>query len=260
MIIGRYLLDGEERFARVDSEASQLRLIRDPMLTGRIEETGEVRAASSATLLAPCQPRIIIAAAVNYRSHAIKRAPTDKPELFFKPPTSVIGSGDRVLLPYDARAVEAEGELVVVIGREAKRVSRDDALDFVLGVTCGIDVSAREWQRSDRQFWRAKGCDTFSPIGPFISTEIADSHHLTTRVDGEVRQETETSELLFGIAELVSFASQFMTLRPGDALFTGTPGTTPGIEDGQTVEVEISRIGSLVNPVVREPQPSPEKS
>lgn len=248
MLIGRYRINGHVTYAAVQPDGS-VQPVTDPF-AGPPAPDGDVVDGSAAELLAPCAPSIIVAAAVNYASHAIKRSPTDKPELFFKPPSSVIGPGQQVLLPTDAGTVEAEGELVAVIGRTARRVSVQDAADYILGYTCGVDVSAREWQRSDRQFWRAKGCDTFSPIGPVIATDIDPADcTLTTKVNGTVEQQTDVSELLFGVAELVAFTSRHITLRPGDVIFTGTPGTTPRITDGDVVDVTISGVGSLVNPV-----------
>jgi len=249
LFIGRYDIDGHVRYAAVDAAAGTLQPISDPFLGDPTDEGGPV-ALADAVLLAPCSPKTIVAAAVNYMSHAIKRSPTDKPELFFKPASSVIGPGQPVLLPADAGRVEAEGELVAVIGRTTRNVSAREAPEHVLGYTCGVDVSAREWQRSDRQFWRAKGCDTFSPIGPLIATE-PDLRQMTlvTKINGVTRQETSVSELLFDVAELISFASRHLTLQPGDIVFTGTPGTTPQIVPGDVIDVTISGVGSLVNPV-----------
>jgi 2-keto-4-pentenoate hydratase/2-oxohepta-3-ene-1,7-dioic acid hydratase in catechol pathway len=220
---------------------------------------------SEAVLLAPVpRPGKILAAAVNYQSHApgasvITKSdqPPAEPQLFLKPSSSVVGPEQPIVLPQGARRVDAEGELVAVIGRICRAVSADEALDYVLGYTCGNDVSARHWQRDDLQWWRAKGADTFSPIGPVIATDLDPAAlELTTRVNGEARQKTSTSGLVHSVAALIAFAAQTCTLEPGDLIFTGTPGETPTLSDGDTVEVEISGIGVLRNPVVREAEDS----
>lgn len=252
MLIGRYRIDGHATYGLLDPDGGTVQPVRDPFVDAP-QPRGDVVDASQAERveqLPPGEPSLIVAAAVNYRSHAIKRDPTDKPELFFKPPSSVVGPGQPIILPPDAGTVEVEGELVAVIGRTARHVPAEQAAGYVLGYTCGVDVSAREWQRADRQFWRAKGCDTFSPLGPVIATDVDPAGcELTTRVNGTVEQQTKVSELLFDVAELVAFASRHLTLRPGDLIFTGTPGTTPRITPGDVVDVTISGIGSLVNPV-----------
>ena len=252
MLISRYRYKNTTLYGILDPKTQQIQPLTDPF-SGQAVPAGEPFPAADARLLAPCTPTKILAAAVNYASHAIKRAPSNKPELFLKPPSSVIGPQQAIVLPADAGTVEAEGELVVVIGKRARYVGHNEASDYILGYTCGVDVSAREWQRSDRQFWRAKGCDTFSPIGPAIACSIDPSEcTLTTLVNGSMAQHTSTSELLFTAAELVAFASRHMTLYPGDLIFTGTPGKTPRIAAGDVVSVTISGIGTLTNPVADE--------
>lgn len=224
------------------------------------QATGETLALSQITLLAPVvRPGKILAAAVNYQSHApgasviIKQEEAPSvPQLFLKPSSSVIGPGEKIVLPEGARRVDAEGELVAVIGRSCRSIEAETALDYVFGYTCGNDVSARHWQRDDLQWWRAKGADTFSPIGPLIATGLnPDKLALRTLVNGEEKQKTSTSALVHSVAALISFASQVCTLEPGDLIFTGTPGETPKLSDGDAVEVEISGIGVLRNPVGR---------
>jgi len=157
------------------------------------------------------------------------------------------------VLPKDAGRVDHEGELVVVIGKRAKDVSLEEALDYVLGYTCGNDVSARDWQRNDRQYWRAKGSDTFAPMGPWIVTGLDPSDlKLDVRLNGEVVQSTSTALLIHDIPHIISFATRVMTLEPGDAIYTGTPGTTQALKAGDVVEVEIEGIGTLRNPVTAE--------
>ena len=215
---------------------------------------------ADARLLAPVIPRKVLAAAVNYQSHVPSGkmvlkddAAPSAPQLFLKPSSSVIGPGEAIVLPTDARRVDAEGELVAVIGRACRKVSPDEALGYVFGYTCGNDVSARHWQRDDIQWWRAKGSDTFTAVGPVIATDLDPANlELRTRVNGEERQASNTSKLIHSLAEIISFASQVMTLEPGDLVFTGTPGETPQMDDGDVVEVEIEGIGVLANPVMRE--------
>jgi 2-keto-4-pentenoate hydratase/2-oxohepta-3-ene-1,7-dioic acid hydratase in catechol pathway len=200
--------------------------------------------------LAPVRPSKILAVALNYRSHLGQGSPPSNPELFFKPPSALIGPEEAIVLPPTAGRVDYEGELVAVIGRRARHLRPDEALTYVLGYTCGNDVSARDWQQGDVQWWRAKGCDTFAPLGPWIATNLDPTNlELQTRVNGEVVQRTNTSLLIHNVARLVSFASQVMTLEPGDLLFTGTPGTTAPLKPGDVVEVEIDGIGILRNHV-----------
>lgn len=229
-------------------------------LFGEHRTAGEGIPLSRITLLAPVAPGKILAAAVNYPSHVTSaKAVLDRgeapsiPQLFLKPPSSVIGPGDPIVLPEGAGRVDAEGEMVAVIGRRCRKVSAEEALTYVFGYTCGNDVSARHWQRDDIQWWRAKGSDTFTPLGPLIATGLNPADmELRTRVNGEEKQATNTSALIHSLAELISFASQVMTLEPGDLIFTGTPGITPTLEHGDVVEVEIAGIGALSNPVARE--------
>lgn len=221
---------------------------------------GEILPLSGVKLLAPVpRPGKILAAAVNYQSHAPSGSVITKqdeapatPQLFLKPASSIVGPEDTIILPEGARRVDAEGELVAVIGRLCRSVALERALDYVLGYTCGNDVSARHWQRDDLQWWRAKGADTFSPLGPVIATDLDPSDlDLRTRVNGEERQATSTGAMVHNTAALISFASQVCTLEPGDLVFTGTPGETPTLNDRDVVEVEIGGIGVLRNPVVR---------
>jgi 2-keto-4-pentenoate hydratase/2-oxohepta-3-ene-1,7-dioic acid hydratase in catechol pathway len=212
---------------------------------------------SQVRLLAPVRPSKILAVALNYGSHLGQfdrsSAPAN-PELFLKPPSALIGPEEAIVLPPKAERVDYEGELVTVIGRRARDLEPGEALAYVLGYTCGNDVSARDWQQNDLQWWRAKGCDTFAPVGPWIATNLDPTNlELQTRVNGEVVQRSNTSLLIHDVARLVSFASQAMTLEPGDLLFTGTPGTTSSLEAGDVVEVEIGGIGVLRNHVEAPP-------
>jgi 2-keto-4-pentenoate hydratase/2-oxohepta-3-ene-1,7-dioic acid hydratase in catechol pathway len=215
---------------------------------------------SDVRLLAPVMPRKILAAAVNYQSHVPSGSTVLKdegapaiPQLFLKPSSSIIGPAETIVLPAEARRVDAEGELVAVIGRTCRKVAPEQALEYVFGYTCGNDVSARHWQREDIQWWRAKGSDTFSPIGPVIATGLdPENIDLRTRVNGSETQAGNTRDLIHSLASMISFASRVMTLEPGDILFTGTPGEPSKLADGDMVEVEIDGIGVLRNPVTRE--------
>jgi 2-keto-4-pentenoate hydratase/2-oxohepta-3-ene-1,7-dioic acid hydratase in catechol pathway len=197
-------------------------------------------------LLAPVRPPKMIAAAVNYVSHAIRRDPPTKPELFYKPITSVADPRTQVVFPEGAADVDAEGEIVLVIGKQAKGLTEQNAAEHVLGWTAGFDISARNFQRDDRHFWRAKGSDTFSPIGPRIALGYPDATvTLVTRVNGEEKQRTTVGDMIFSPAQLLVFATRHLTLEPGDLFFTGTPGVPPRIVSGDAISVELDGVGTL---------------
>jgi 2-keto-4-pentenoate hydratase/2-oxohepta-3-ene-1,7-dioic acid hydratase in catechol pathway len=253
----RFRHQSRELYGTIDGD--EITAIEGDIFAGH-RASGETLPLSRVKLLAPIpRPGKILAAAVNYQSHAPSGSTVTKqdeppsiPQLFLKPSSSVIGPEDTIVLPDGARRVDAEGELVAVIGRACRSASVDDALEYVLGYTCGNDVSARHWQRDDLQWWRAKGSDTFSPIGPVIATGLDPADlELRTLVNGEEKQRTNTSALVHSVAALISFASQVCTLEPGDLIFTGTPGETPTLSQGDVVEVEIAGIGALRNPVER---------
>ena len=213
-------------------------------LDGTTYKSSEVR------LLAPCLPSKVVCLGLNYRKHAeeTKLPIPSVPLIFLKPSTAVIGPDKNIILPRLSRRVDYEGELGVVIGRRAKDVSQDRVKDYVLGYTCVNDVSERYAQKEDGQWTRAKGYDTFAPIGPWIETEVApDDLQIETSLNGEVRQSARTSDLIFGIAELVSFISEVMTLLPGDVIATGTPSGIGRMNPGDVVEVTIENIGNLRN-------------
>ena len=221
-------------------------------LYGDWKKTDRTRNLEGLKILIPTEPSKVLALAGNYKDHLGDIPVPGNPEIFYKLPTTLIAHGEQIVIPPGTEEVHPELELVVVIGKKTKNVSKDNALDHVLGVTCGNDVSARDWQRGDRQWWRAKGADTFGPVGPFIATGIDyGALDIELRVNGEVRQKSDTSHMIFGVAEIVSFISQFVTLEPGDLIFTGTPGKTRGISPGDTIEVEIEGIGTLKNTVAR---------
>ncbi len=203
-------------------------------------------------LLAPCVPSKIVCLGLNYRSHAgeFNLDAPKVPIIFLKPLTSVIGPNDKIILPVRGR-IDYECELAVVIGKKAKNVSSPKAMDYVLGYTCFNDVTNRTDQKNDGQWTRAKGYDTFAPIGPCIQTDInAGNLQVETYVNGELRQSGRTSDLIFSIPELIVFITGVMTLLPGDVIATGTPAGIGPIEGGDTVEIKVEKIGTLSNPVV----------
>jgi 2-keto-4-pentenoate hydratase/2-oxohepta-3-ene-1,7-dioic acid hydratase in catechol pathway len=201
-------------------------------------------------LLPPSVPSKVVAIGLNYRDHAEELGLTlpAEPLLFLKPSTSVIGPQDRIVLPRQSARVDFEAELAIVIGKTAKNVSRDRARDYILGYTCLNDVTARDLQSKDGQWTRAKGFDTFCPIGPWIQTEIDPSDLLIELfLNGERKQRSRTSNLIFSPFELVEFVSSVMTLLPGDVIATGTTSGIGPMQEGDTVEVRVEGIGSLVN-------------
>lgn len=204
-------------------------------------------------MLAPCLPSKIVALGLNYRQHAeeTKLPIPSLPLIFLKPSTAVIGPDDEIVLPRDSSRVDYEGELGVVIGRKAKYVPKEKVNDYILGYTCVNDVTERHVQKADGQWTRAKGYDTFAPIGPWVETEVApDDLKVETYLNGELRQSARTSGLIFGVAELVSFISDVMTLLPGDIIATGTPSGIGKMNPGDVVEVRIEKVGILRNFVV----------
>ena len=218
------------------------------------EPTETVVPWNEARLLAPVIPTKVVAVGKNYAEHAAEMggAVPDFPIVFLKPPTTVVGPLQPIRLPPDTDEVHHEAELAVVIGRVTRDVDIEDVGAHVLGYTAANDVTARDLQRRDGQWTRAKGFDTFCPLGPAIDTELdpAEGLSITCRVNGELRQAGSTSDLVFGIGEIVSYVSRIMTLLPGDVILTGTPGGVGPITAGDKVEVEIEGIGVLVNPVV----------
>ena len=219
---------------------------------GSSSRTGRSVSLAEVQLLAPCEPSKVIAVGLNYQSHLGERAPAEYPGLFAKYPTSIVGHEADIVLPQDAGNVHYEGELVIVIGREAKNVSVDEAGDYIFGVTAGNDISERGWQQADLQWLRAKASDTFGPMGPAIVSGLDHNDLLVqTRVNGEVRQSERSSDLIFDIETIVSYVSRYVTLEPGDVIFTGTPGSTQAMQPGDVVEVEVEGVGVLRNTVVR---------
>ena len=207
-------------------------------------------------LLAPIQPSKILCVGRNYVAHAKEHAAEvpEVPLLFLKPPSAVIGTGDPILLPPQSQQVEHEAELAVVISRRGRWISPEEAPNYILGYTIANDVTARDLQFRDGQWTRGKGFDTFCPLGPWIETDFdpADAV-ITCHVNGEMRQMASTRDMVFGVRQLIAFASSVMTLEPGDLLLTGTPAGVGPLQAGDLVEVTIEGLGTLRNSVTAEP-------
>ncbi|MGG7449969.1 fumarylacetoacetate hydrolase family protein [Plantibacter auratus] len=249
MKIARFSHDQAIRYGIID-DADLVVLDGDPLYSG-FEPTGERVPLADAVLLAPVIPRSkVVAVGKNYHDHAAEmggEAPTE-PLLFLKPNTSVVGPGDAVVFPKQSERIDFEGELAIVIGGVAKNVSAERADEVIFGYTIANDVTARDLQESDGQWARAKGFDTFCPLGPYIETEFSfDGATIETRVDGEVRQHAPLSDMVHSIGAIVGYASAVWTLLPGDVILTGTPAGVGPFTDGQVVEVEVSGIGILRN-------------
>jgi 2-keto-4-pentenoate hydratase/2-oxohepta-3-ene-1,7-dioic acid hydratase in catechol pathway len=209
----------------------------------------------TAAFLAPVSPRKIIGIGRNYSDHAreLGNDVPSEPIIFLKPPTAIIDPESDIRMPPESQRVDFEGELAVIIGRRGRRIAAADWRDFVLGFTCANDVTARDLQKKDVQFTRGKSFDTFCPIGPFIVTDLDPTDlAIVTRVNGEIRQNGRTSDMVFGVPELVAFVSSVMTLEPGDMILTGTPAGVGPLAKDDIVEVEIEGIGVLRNRVTAE--------
>jgi len=207
---------------------------------------------SSVRVLAPVLPSKILCMGRNFREHAQEQGVEvpEVPMLFTKPPSAVIATDEEIVLPPQSHLVEHEAELVAVIGRRGRWIDAEEAGRYIFGYTIGNDVTARDLQQRDGQWTRAKGFDTFAPLGPWIETDLDASDVLiTSKVNSELRQMASTKEMVFTVAQIVAFASSVMTLEPGDLIFTGTPAGVGPLNDGDRVEVTIEGIGTLVNPV-----------
>jgi 2-keto-4-pentenoate hydratase/2-oxohepta-3-ene-1,7-dioic acid hydratase in catechol pathway len=245
----RYSSNGQTSYGRVDGD--MIAQLRDAPWVDSTR-TGKRVAMRSVTLLAPATPSKVIAVGLNYQTHLGERSSAKYPGLFAKFPTSIIAHLDDIVLPPDATNAHYEGEMVIVIGKKASKVSVAEAKAYVFGITTGNEVSERDWQKSDLQWFRAKASDTFGPLGPYLVTGVDyDDLLLQTRLNGEVVQSQRTKDLIFDVATQVSYISQYITLMPGDIIFTGTPGTTKRIKAGDVVEVELEGVGVLRNKVTQ---------
>jgi 2-keto-4-pentenoate hydratase/2-oxohepta-3-ene-1,7-dioic acid hydratase in catechol pathway len=211
---------------------------------------------SDVTLLAPCQPNLIVCVGKNYAKHVVEMGGSNdalpkEPGLFLKGLNTLAGPGDDVPYPAWTQELHHEGELAVVIARTMRRVAVEDALSHVLGYTMALDVTARDKQRSDLQWVRAKSADGFCPVGPWLETDLDPTDlRIQTLVNGEVRQDGHTGDMIFSVAEVLSYISQFVTLHPGDLVLTGTPDGVGPLAPGDRVEVVIDAIGTLENHIV----------
>jgi 2-keto-4-pentenoate hydratase/2-oxohepta-3-ene-1,7-dioic acid hydratase in catechol pathway len=246
----RYRFGSEVRHGILDGDKVR-ELTGD--LFGEHAPSGTSHELSEVKLLAPCVPGKILAVGLNYKSHLGARPQPAHPEMFYKPVTALQDPGEPIVIPRDATDVHYEGELVVVICKRARSVTPEQARGAIFGVTCGNDVSERNWQHGagkDLQWWRAKGCDTFAPLGPAIVTGLDYGNlMLETRLNGEVVQKQTTADLIFDCPSIVSWVSGWVSLMPGDIIYTGTPGSTRKLAPGDNVEVDIEGIGVLRNPV-----------
>jgi 2-keto-4-pentenoate hydratase/2-oxohepta-3-ene-1,7-dioic acid hydratase in catechol pathway len=253
--IARYRWEGTARWGRREGDVF-VRLDAPPWLGGR--ESGPRDAASSVVLLPPVEPTKIVCVGLNYRDHIAESATTipggldapAEPLLFLKPPSAVVATGEAIRYPRGVERLDPEAELGVVIGRRARAVSAAAALEHVAGYTCFNDVSARNYQRKDGQWTRAKGFDTFAPLGPWVAVGLAPGAlDVRCRVNGVERQHGNTADLLHAVPALVSFISHIMTLEPGDIIATGTPAGVGPVLPGDVVEVEVQGIGVLTNSI-----------
>ena len=250
----RYEAHGEVAYGVVEGDTVK-QLTAAPYEDHQV--TDHTHALSDVKLLSPVVPGKVVAIGLNYRSHLGDRTPPSVPEPFFKTTSSVIGTGDTVVIPRDAITegvqVQPEAELSLVIGKRCKGATKANALSFVLGYTCGNDISARDWQANDLQWWRAKSSDTFTPLGPFIVTDLDPGNlHLIGRINGEVVQDQVTSDLLYDVPTIIEFVSRVVTLEPCDVIMTGTPGRPGDVHKGDVMEIEVEGIGVLRNPVSEE--------
>jgi 2-keto-4-pentenoate hydratase/2-oxohepta-3-ene-1,7-dioic acid hydratase in catechol pathway len=255
MKIVRFALEGRTGYGILAGGKINV-LWATPYEGGLENTTGEILTLGDVKLLAPSEPSKIVALGLNYLDHAQEfgHAVPAEPLIFLKPSTSVVGPEDDVIYPRMSRRVDYEAELAVVIGRPARQVREEAFRDYVLGYTCINDITARDLQKKDGQFTRSKSFDTFAPLGPWIETEIPDPDNLTVEayLNGVRKQHSNTSNLVFPVATLVSFISKIMTLLPGDIIATGTPSGIGPMREGDVVEVRVEGIGALRNRVVAE--------
>ena len=246
----RFSANGEKSYGiLVDKTIYQLKgdLFDKPEKTGKKFKLKDVK------IETPIDPSKVIAVGRNYKSHIGDTPPATYPGLFAKYPTCLIAHGENIIYPSDANNVHYEAEMVVVIGKKAKNVPKEKAADYIFGLTAGNDVSERDWQKADMQWLRAKASDTFGPIGPVVVTGLNyNDLLLQCRLNGEVRQSQRTKDLIFDVEYIVSYVSKYVTLLPGDLIFTGTPGKTQEMKPGDVVEIELEGVGILKNTIISE--------
>ena len=255
MRLVRFIINDQLRYGIL--EGDRVRELLRPFLEG-ITPMKTTYALADVKLLPPVRPSKMLCIGINYRDHAAEMGHTmpDEPVLFMKPASALAGPGQPIVYPKMAGRVDYEAELAVVIGRRARNVPVEKADACIVGYSCFNDVTARDLQKKDGQWVRAKGFDTFGVVGPWVETDVGDPNHLavTCRLNGQVKQQSNTDQLAFNCQHLVSWASRIMTLEPGDLIATGTPSGIGPMQPGDTVEIEVESIGVLSNPVVAEPE------
>jgi 2-keto-4-pentenoate hydratase/2-oxohepta-3-ene-1,7-dioic acid hydratase in catechol pathway len=248
--VARFSNGAEPRFGIVDGP--ELVVLKGHPLVAGYQTTGERIPLKELKLLAPTIPSKIVCIGKNFADHAaeIGEEVTEEPLIFFKPSSAIIGHGDAIVIPPQSKQVELEAELCLVIGKLAKNVSEDKALEYLWGVTIANDVTARDLQFGDGQWARSKAFDTFCPLGPWVETEfVPDSQVIESRINGEVRQNVAISEMVHKIPFIISYVSKNMSLLPGDIILTGSPAGISVINTGDIIECEVEGIGILSNPV-----------
>jgi 2-keto-4-pentenoate hydratase/2-oxohepta-3-ene-1,7-dioic acid hydratase in catechol pathway len=246
----KYESHGTSAWGILENESTIQELSGAPF-GGTAKPTGRRIKVPDVKFLAPAEAKKVIAAGLNYKSHIGEASPAKYVGLFAKFPTSLIGHGGEIIYPADATTVHYEAEICVVIGKKAQNITEAQVKDHIFGVTACNDVSERAWQKQDLQWFRAKAADTFGPMGPALVTNVDYNNlKLIGRHNGKVVQETDTTLLIFSINNIVSYTSRYITLEPGDVIFTGTPGVTQAMKPGDTFEVEIPGVALLKNTVV----------
>jgi 2-keto-4-pentenoate hydratase/2-oxohepta-3-ene-1,7-dioic acid hydratase in catechol pathway len=251
MRIARFSLNGEPRFGLVDGP--ELIVLNGHPLVNGVQPTNDRVAIKDVKLLAPSIPSKVVCIGKNYSDHIAELglAPNPEPTIFLKPSSSIIGPGDAIVLPPQSNQVELEVELAVIMGKLTRNVSVDEAIEHVWGYTVANDVTARDLQFSDAQWARSKAFDTFCPLGPWIETEfIPEGQIIESRINGEIAQASTLDQMIHGVAEIISYVSENMTLLPGDVIITGAPAGVRTLKRGDIVECEIEGVGNLFNPVI----------
>ena len=250
MKVARFSNGAEPRYGIVDGP--ELVVLKGHPLVAGYQTTGERIPLKEVKLLAPTIPSKIVCIGKNFADHAaeIGEEVTAEPLIFFKPSSAIVGHGDAIVIPPQSKQVELEAELCLVIGKLAKNVSEEKALEYLWGVTIANDVTARDLQFGDGQWARSKGFDSFCPLGPWVETEFSpDGQVIESRINGEVRQNVAISEMVHNIPSIISYVSKNMSLLPGDIILTGSPAGISVINSGDMIECEIEGIGILSNPV-----------
>jgi len=247
----RYSAAGKTSYGIVEGE--NIHELHGSIFSGA-QPTGRTFNVSGVKILAPCEPSKVMAVGRNYKSHIADRniEPAKEPGLFWKPSSCIVGTEENIVLPDGADNAHYEAELVVVIGKQGKNISSAEAHKHIFGVTAGNDVSERNWQKNDLQWFRAKGSDTFGALGPCLVQGLDYNDLLVeSRLNGEVRQSQRTKDLIFSVDDILSYVSRYVTLLPGDVIYTGTPGNTKAMLPEDLIEVEVEGVGVLRNRVTR---------